>query len=73
VLVVMALEFAAIAWRRRRADRGARLAPLAWTFASGAALVVALRLALVGAAWPWIAAALASSFVAHLGDLASRR
>lgn len=40
--------------------------------AAGASLVIAVRLALVGAHWQWIAAALAASLVAHSVDLALR-
>lgn len=36
----------------------------------GALMVVALRAALTGAGWPWVAAALALSLPAHLADLA---
>ncbi|TKD52269.1 hypothetical protein FBR43_12025 [Sphingomonas baiyangensis] len=35
----------------------------------GALMIVALRLALTEAAWPWIAVALALSFPLHLADL----
>jgi len=73
VLAVMAIEFALLAVARRRRDPPGPLAPLAWTFASGAALVVALRFALTDAGWPWIAAALSAALVAHMGDLAQRR
>lgn len=38
----------------------------------GALMLLALRAALVGLAWPWIALALAASFPAHLADLARR-
>jgi hypothetical protein len=36
-------------------------------------MLLALRAALTGLAWPWIALALAASFPAHLADLARRR
>ena len=35
----------------------------------GALMILALRAALTGAGWPWIALALACSFPAHLADL----
>lgn len=38
----------------------------------GAILLLALRAALVGLAWPWIALALLLSFPAHLADVALR-
>ena len=40
--------------------------------AAGACLVIAVRLALVGANWQWIAVALAASLLAHSTDLALR-
>lgn len=40
---------------------------------AGLALMAGLRLALAGAAWPWIAAALAAAGIAHAVDLAGRR
>ena len=36
----------------------------------GALMVLALRAALTGADWPWVALALAASLPAHLADLA---
>ena len=51
-------------WRTR--DGALRLAP-------GALMLLALRAALTGLAWPWIALALAASFPMHLADLARRR
>jgi hypothetical protein len=49
----------------------------AWTALAailpGALIVLALRGALTGADWPWIALPLALAFPAHLGDLAARR
>ena len=39
----------------------------------GALIVLALRGALTGADWPWIALPLALAFPAHLADLAARR
>ncbi|WP_010184102.1 hypothetical protein [Sphingomonas sp. PAMC 26605] len=38
----------------------------------GAALLLAVRAALIGLAWPWVALALALSFPAHLADVMSR-
>lgn len=39
----------------------------------GALMIVALRGAMTGAYWPWIALPLALSFPAHLADLALAR
>ncbi len=71
-LTVMAAEFAALALRRRATGRGPSPARLAATFASGAALLVALRLALGEAAPLAIAGALLVAFAAHVLDLAGR-
>lgn len=39
---------------------------------AGVCLLLAVRAALVGAAWGWVAAALAAALVAHLADLSRR-
>ncbi len=68
VLLVVALEFGVLSVRRRGPllDRVLVLAP-------GACLLLALRAALTGAGWPWVALALAASFPVHLADLIRRR
>jgi hypothetical protein len=38
----------------------------------GVCLMLAIRAALSGAAWPWVPAALAAALVAHLADLRER-
>ncbi|GJD56677.1 hypothetical protein MTDSW087_02813 [Methylobacterium dankookense] len=48
-------------------------APLLAGLAAGAGLLLALRATLVGAPWPWIAAALAAAFAAHLTEMGLRR
>lgn len=64
VLLVMALEAAAL-------SRLTRLPPVSILAAAlpGLLLVGALRAALVGAAWPWIALPLLLSWPAHLWDV----
>lgn len=68
VLVVMGFELAWLvatgAWRVTEA--ALRLAP-------GALLLLALRAALTGFDWRWIALPLMLSFPLHLADLAQRR
>ena len=69
VLLVIAVEFAVLSLRRAGAnalDRVLALMP-------GVCMLLALRAALTGAPWPWIAAALAASFPFHLWDLVRRR
>jgi len=70
ILSLLALEaMLAIVLLRRDRSRFARLVPM---LLAGALLVVALRGALTGAGWPWIAPALAGAFLAHLADLRLR-
>ncbi len=71
VLLVMAVEFAVLSLRRT-ADRSNRLDRVL-ALMPGVCMLLALRAALTGAPWPWIAAALAASFPFHLADLARRR
>ncbi len=55
-----------VRWRRRSAmDVAAMLLP-------GMCLLLAVRAALAGAAWPWVPAALAVALIAHLADLRLR-
>ncbi len=71
VLLVIALEFAGLlvlrlqTWRRAAPDLFMALMP-------GVLLLVALRLALTGAGWEWIALAVAASFPIHIADLVRR-
>ena len=64
ILVVLAGEYIwlvrSMKWRKR--DAFFRLAP-------GALMIIALRGALTGQSWPWIALPLILSFPAHLADL----
>ncbi|WP_217362942.1 hypothetical protein [Roseicella sp. DB1501] len=71
-LGLMLLEALALLALRR--SRGGGLAPaelLAFLLA-GAGLLLALRAALVGAAWQWIALPLILALLAHLADLGLR-
>ena len=67
MLVVIAIELAWLVGRGgwSATDAVLRLAP-------GALMLVALRGALTGADWPWIALPLLLSFPVHLADLARR-
>jgi hypothetical protein len=72
ILVVLVIEAVVlIAWHRRTGRGLPPRAVLALAL-PGAALVVALRLALTGAWWGWIALALLAAFAAHLADIAVR-
>jgi hypothetical protein len=68
VLVIIAMELAwLVRTRRWRAtDAALRLAP-------GVMMLIALRAALTGQAWYWVALPLLISFPLHLADLARHR
>ena len=67
VLAVMMIEAMLMIGRgRARVDVLLVLAP-------GAMMLLALRAALTGAGWPWVAAALTVSLPLHLADLRHRR
>lgn len=70
ILLLVAAEAALVAVLPGRL--GPR-APLLAGLAAGAGLMLALRAALIGAPWPWIAAALAAAFAAHLAEMGLRR
>lgn len=74
ILVVMALEAAWLLSRKSRMGRN-RMQPLdvALAFLPGVCLLLALRVALTGGPWPWVAVAVTASFPFHLLDLARRR
>ena len=67
VLAVLAIE-ALILLRAGRA-----LIDVALLLVPAMLMMLGLRAALVGAAWPWIALPLAASFPVHLADLRRRR
>jgi hypothetical protein len=69
VLAVLLLEIVALALWRMRRRRSARWPNLLAAALPGACLLLALRSALSGADWRWVAGFLALSFPAHLLDL----
>ena len=71
VLLVIAAEFVILTLRRSGSpagwlDRALALLP-------GVCLLLALRAALTGAPWPWVAAAVTTSLPFHLADVMRRR
>lgn len=72
ILGVMALEAVALIALRRTTARGPSPLEIIVSLAAGVCLLIALRTALTGGPWQWIAAALAASLVAHLSDLCLR-
>jgi hypothetical protein len=69
ILLLMLAEYAAL---RLYLGNGVRALGLAGYLLSGAFLLMALRVALAGGGWIWIAAFLAAAFVVHLIDLRGR-
>ena len=72
VLAITAIEAALLIAHHRRTGRGPAPKELIGTLLAGVSLMLALRAALVGADWRWIALWLAAAFVAHLNDLRRR-
>lgn len=72
VLAVMALEAIALGIYFRATSRGIPLVDLLFNLATGACLLFALRAALTGRPWTWVAAGLSASLVGHLLDLSRR-
>lgn len=69
VLAVMIIEGILLTLAYKRNGRGISPTILWCGLAAGIGLVLALRAALTGASWHWIAAALSASFVAHICDV----
>ena len=72
ILAGVAVEALLLAGLRRRLGAGPSLPGLLANLAAGAALMLALRAALVGSAWPVVAAFMLAGLVAHGADLALR-
>lgn len=72
MLAVLAVEAVWLVVRRARTGRGPEFSRVAPFLLSGAALVIALRAVLAGAAWPWVAAGVIGAFCMHLWDLRQR-
>jgi hypothetical protein len=72
ILVLMLIELGALTWLRRRSRRPPSMLELGVSLGAGAALLVALRGALLGGPWQRIAPWLIAALVAHLIDLGFR-
>nr|WP_295663100.1 hypothetical protein [Polymorphobacter sp.] len=66
VLAVMLVEMIVLIVLRSKA------ATIIVAFLPGALILLAVRAALTGAGWQWIALALAASFPAHIADMRRR-
>jgi hypothetical protein len=71
-MVLTLLELIALIIYRQRTGRGIAGSTLVVALSSGLFLMLALRAALTGADWPWIALALSASWATHLLDLKNR-
>lgn len=72
ILAFMLVEAALLILARARSRRGPTALELAVSLSAGAALLLALRAALVGSGWRTIAVWLAVALAAHLWDLSAR-
>jgi hypothetical protein len=72
ILIFTVLEGAALILWRRHTGRGLSTAALGLMLLPGLCLLVAVRAALAGDAWPWVPTALAAALIAHLADLGCR-
>jgi hypothetical protein len=68
VLIVMLLEWVALSVWHKRTGRGVAPFDLLINLGAGAGLALAFRGALVGAALPWIGAALIAACAFHVAD-----
>lgn len=70
LLLFVAIEVAVLYALRRRI--GLDVPQILANVAAGLFLMLALRVALTGGSWTWIAAALFAALLAHAADLATR-
>jgi len=69
ILLGVVMEAALLVWYRQHRGRGPRLRDLFPTLLSGVLLLLALRAALTGSWWGWVAAPLALALPVHVFDL----
>ncbi len=72
ILFLMLLEVLGMAWWRHRSGNGLKLNELLASLGAGAALLLALKSALVRAPWLQVAVWLLVALAAHATDLALR-
>jgi hypothetical protein len=73
ILAVIGGEFVFLSWRGAARGGVNSTIDVFCALAPGACLLLALRAALTGAGWMWIAAFLSLSFPVHICDLTRRR
>jgi hypothetical protein len=72
ILAVVVVELAILAWIWRRRRRGISPLALLPNLLAGVFLLLALRCALTGAPWFWLAGCLAASGIANAADIRQR-
>lgn len=72
IAVLVLVELAALAIHHYVTGRGLDPRAILANLAAGLSLMLAVRAALVGAEWTWIAGCLIAALIAHVADLASR-
>jgi hypothetical protein len=72
VLALTLLEVCGLLVWHVRTGKGPGPPALAGLLLPGLCLMLGLRAALAGTAWPWVPLALTAALVAHLADLAAR-
>lgn len=72
IIALMIVEWVALVAYRAQTGKGIPPLALSINLLAGVLLMLALRGALVGADWKWIALCLAAALPAHITDLARR-
>lgn len=72
ILAFTVVEAVVLIWLRPRLAAHVRLIAIVVLLLPGVFLMLALRAALDGAAWPWVPAALLAALVAHVADIRER-
>ncbi|MBV9654107.1 MAG: hypothetical protein JOZ42_06045 [Acetobacteraceae bacterium] len=72
ILVLTAVEGAFVLWWKRRTGRGPAIAEFLYDLLAGMCLLAALRVALSGAPFGWMALCLAGALAGHLASLRLR-
>ncbi|WP_431282006.1 hypothetical protein ACQW02_21780 [Humitalea sp. 24SJ18S-53] len=69
VILCLVVEAVLLGGYRRRTGRGLPAMAIAMLILPGMMLALALRAALTGASWLWVALALGAALLAHIADL----
>ncbi len=72
IVVLVIVEAVLLLSLQRRLRRGPGALAIVANLSAGLFLLLALRFALAGAAWPYMAASLACALIAHVVDVARR-